>query len=158
MAWVLCLPLSPGNCVTMAVTRGCWHLPSSDLDDIPTSQSFCEKSEGIIYANLLTHVKPSLNGCYYFFFICKTYILGKRQCGCISVKLSSKCLFGGLHQVFAVGFPALTAPSPILAAPQGLVPVPQPIAIGAVEMLARKLASPPAFSDDSFCSRQKYEN
>ena len=68
MAWVLCLPLSPGNCVTMAVTRGCWHLPLSDLDDIPTSQSFCEKSEGIIYANLLTHVKPSLNGCYYFFF------------------------------------------------------------------------------------------
>lgn len=78
MTWVLPPPLSPGNSVTTAVTRELWCPPSSDLDDIPTSWSFCEASEGIIYGDLLIYVNPSLNGCYHYFFTCKIYTLGKR--------------------------------------------------------------------------------
>lgn len=88
-------------------------------------------------------MKPSLNGCYYYFYSQDLHNWKEVSFSvCVSVKFSPHRVPGGLHQFFVEAVPA-----PNLEAPEGLLPVPTLKATGAMESLARTLAFPLTFSD-----------
>ena len=96
--------LSPSNCVTLA---GYLTLVSPLVKvglKIPTAQDSCEELEGIIDAKFLTHMKPSLNGCYYYFYSQDLHIQKETAFNvCVSVKFPS-------HQILQISINSLLWP------------------------------------------------